>query len=83
MKAAAEIVSEHSLEVLEFRELRRKSPRQETLSDVVKDFGIVYVTSITGKGCSGCETQKPLFKELAGRMIGQHAGKVRFTNIHV
>jgi len=83
MQTAPEIVSEHSVEVLEFRELRKKSPMQEILSDLVKDFGIVYVTSITRDGCSGCETQKPLFKELAGRVTVEHSSSVYFRNIHV
>ncbi len=83
MIASAETASEHSLEVLHFRELKRKPPREQTLSDLVKNFGIVYVTSITRHGCSGCKTQKPLFKELAGRMTVEHAGRVHFTNIHV
>ncbi len=79
----AETVSNWSLEALEFRELTKRFPGRETLSELVKDFGIVYVTSITRQGCSGCETQKPLFKELAGKMSSDYAGKVHFTNLHV
>ena len=83
LTAVAETVSNHSLEALEFRELKKRLHGRETLSELVKDFGIVYVTAITRQGCSGCETQKPLFKELAGKMSSDHAGKVHFTNIHV
>jgi hypothetical protein len=81
--AGAETVSNNSPEALEFRELKKRFPGRETLSELVKDFGIVYVTSITRRGCSGCETQKPLFRELAGKMVSDYAGKVHFTNVHV
>lgn len=53
------------------------------LSSIVKDYGTVYVTSITRDGCSGCEEQKPLFQDLATRLEGQHTGKVAFSNLHV
>ena len=83
LTTAAEAVSDHALEALEFSELKNRFPGRETLSELVKDFGIVYVTSITRQGCSGCETQKPLFRELAGKMSSDFAGRVRFTNVHV
>jgi hypothetical protein len=81
--AGAETVSNNSPEALEFRELKKRFPGRETLSELVKDFGIVYVTSITRRGCSGCGTQKPLFRVLAGKMVSDYAGKVHFTNVHV
>ncbi len=83
MTAVADTVSNYSLEALEFRELKNRFPGGETLSGLVKDFGIVYVTSITRQGCSGCETQKPLFKELAERMGSDYPSKAHFTNVHV
>ncbi len=83
MTAVAETVSDRSLEVLGFRELEGRFPGREPLPELVKDFGIVYVTSITRQGCSGCETQKPLFRELARKMVSDHSGRVSFTNVHV
>ena len=53
------------------------------MNDLVNEYGIVYVTSITRQGCSGCETQKPLFKALAEKMTHENAGKVRFRRFHV
>ncbi len=54
-----------------------------SLSSVVKEYGIVYVTSITRDNCSGCAEQKPLFQDLAVRFDNQHHGKVAFSNVHV
>ena len=53
------------------------------LSQIVREYGVVYVTSITRDGCSGCEEQKPLFRDLAKRLSDDHHGKVSFNNIHV
>jgi hypothetical protein len=53
------------------------------MDDIVKEYGIVYVTSITRDGCSGCEEQKPLFRELAEKLDGQHPDRTRFSNVHV
>ena len=53
------------------------------LSAIVQDYGVVYVTSITRDGCSGCEEQKPLFKDLAVRLHGQNQGRMLFNNVHV
>ncbi len=83
LTAAAETFSDHSPESLEFCELKKQFAGRETVSELVKDFGIVYVTSITRQGCSGCETQKPLFKELAERMGSDYPSKAHFTNVHV
>jgi len=70
------------LEVLSFQELKKRTT-SEALNDLVNEYGIVYVTSITRQGCSGCETQKPLFKALAEKMTHENAGKVRFKRFHV
>lgn len=55
----------------------------DPLSTVVTDYGTVYVTSITRDGCSGCDEQKPLFRELAVRLESQHGGRVAFSNLHI
>ena len=55
----------------------------DPLSTIVKDYGMVYITSITRDGCSGCEEQKPLFQELAVRLDSRHPGKVAFSNLHI
>lgn len=69
------------VETVEFQRflLDKNSP----VESLVKDYGIVYVTSITRDGCSGCAEQKPLFRELAGKMREKHQGVVRFTNVHI
>ncbi len=66
---------------LNFKELR--SVGTDLLSDLVKDYGVVYVTAITRDGCSGCEEQKPLFRQLAEKLGGQHQGKVKFSDVHI
>ncbi|HEX4921404.1 MAG TPA: hypothetical protein VFV92_11770 [Candidatus Bathyarchaeia archaeon] len=53
------------------------------LSHIVREYGVVYVTSITRDGCSGCQEQKPLFRDLASRLSDEHHGKLSFNNIHV
>ena len=53
------------------------------LTNIVKDYGVVYVTAITRDGCSGCEEQKPLFRELAKKIEGQHQNKTKFSDIHI
>ena len=55
----------------------------DPISSIVKDYGKVYVTSITRDGCSGCDEQKSLFRDLATRLDGQHFGKVAFSNLHI
>ena len=55
----------------------------DPLQTVVKDYGIVYVTSLTRDGCSGRDEQKPLFRELAVRLGSQYSGKVAFSNLHI
>ena len=53
------------------------------LSRIVSDYGVVYVTSITRDGCSGCEEQKPHYRDLANRLSSEHRDKFSFNNIHV
>jgi thiol-disulfide isomerase/thioredoxin len=53
------------------------------LSRLVKDYHVVYVTSITRDGCSGCEEQKPLFQKLAQKVEKEYPGKTSFSNIHI
>jgi hypothetical protein len=50
---------------------------------LVKEYGVVYVTSITRDGCSGCEEQKPLFRELAGKIRKEHPSKSKFIDVHI
>jgi hypothetical protein len=53
------------------------------MEEVCNVMGVVYVTSITRDGCSGCMEQKPLYRELAGKMDAKHPGLLSFANIHV
>lgn len=82
MIVSTEVVSKETPEVLEFNQLKARSTA-EALTELVKEFGIVYVTALTRQGCSGCETQKPLFKTLAEKMSGENSGKVLFRSLHV
>ena len=56
---------------------------ENALSAIVENYGVVYVTSITRDGCSGCEEQKPLFKDLATRLERENRGNISFGNVHV
>jgi hypothetical protein len=56
---------------------------KNALPFLVNEYGIVYVTSITRDGCSGCIEQKPLFEQLAMKIEQEHPGKTRFSNIHI
>ena len=71
-----------AVETLEFGRLDA-TENGRPLEFLVKDYGVVYVTSITRDGCSGCAEQKPLFRELAARMSEKHKGEVHFSNIHI
>lgn len=53
------------------------------LSNVVKDYGVVYVTAITRDRCSGCEEQKPMFRKLAEELRDRYPGKTEFSDVHV
>ncbi len=57
--------------------------RNSPVEDLVRDYGVIYITSITRDGCSGCAEQKSLFRELAGKMSEKHPGQVHFKNIHI
>jgi len=70
-----------SVEKIEFKELVKAGI--DSLAHIVKDFGSVYVTSITRDGCSGCEEQKPLYQALASKVGREHPGKTVFSNVHV
>ena len=82
MTTLAETVFEDSVELVEFRELKNRGSN-EFLSEIVSDFGVVYVTALTREGCSGCETQKPMFSARASRLSRENSGKVRFRRLHV
>jgi hypothetical protein len=82
LTVSAEVVLREVPEIVEFNQLKSRTAA-EALTDLVKEFGIVYVTSITRQGCSGCETQKPLFKTLAEKMTGENTARVRFRSFHV
>ena len=68
---------------VEFAELNGSSSVEDRMEKMMPDLGVVYVTSITRDGCSGCMEQKPLFNELAAKMSGQHSSLVSFARIHI
>ena len=82
MTVSAEVVLREVPEIVEFNQLKSRTTA-EALSQLVSEFGIVYVTALTRQGCSGCETQKPLFKTLAEKMTGENTARVRFRSFHV
>src|SRR5205809_7702522 len=82
MTLSAEVVSKEVPEVVEFTQLKSRTT-VEALKELVKDYGIVYVTALTRQGCTGCETQKPLFKTLAEETNQENPGKVRFQSFHM
>jgi len=82
LTVSAEVVLKEVPEIVEFNRLKSRTTA-EALTQLVSEFGIVYVTSLTRQGCSGCETQKPLFKTLAEKMTGENAARVRFRSFHV
>ncbi len=80
MTLTSQIPENSPVRTLEFQELDRSlSP----IENLVNNFGIVYVTSITRDGCSGCSEQKPLFQELASKMTGKQQQNAVFSNVHV
>ena len=79
MPTTSQLVSP-SVETFEFRDLNSLGNPVEAL---VRELGMVYVTAITRDGCSGCEEQKPLFRELASKMSSELSAKVHFANVHV
>ena len=68
---------------VEFRELKLGHGTNDHWEKLVESFGVVYVTSITRDGCSGCIEQKPLFRELASRLTKDSPDLIRFSNIHI
>ena len=82
MTLTSQLAPESSVRKVEFRQLE-PLPGQNPIDSLVEDFGVVYVTSITRDGCSGCQEQKPLYAQLATRMVEKHKGQVVFSNIHV
>ena len=82
MTVSAEVVAKEIPEIVEFNQLKSRTTA-ETLRELVSNFGIVYVTALTRQGCSGCETQKPLFKSLAEKMSQESPERVRFRSFHV
>jgi hypothetical protein len=82
MTVSAEVVLRDVPEIVEFNQLKSRTAT-EALTNLVDEFGIVYVTALTRQGCSGCETQKPLFKTLAEKLTGENAARVRFRSLHV
>jgi hypothetical protein len=75
-------MADDRLEVIEFPGSIKRT-RTEAIAALVSDYGVVYVTALTRKGCSGCEEQKPLFEALAARMSRETAGKVKFRRVHM
>ena len=82
MTVSTEVLPKETPEVVEFNQLKARSTA-EALTELVKEFGVVYVTALTRQGCSGCETQKPLFKTLAERVSRENPEKVLFRSFHV
>lgn len=82
MTLTAEVVSKATPEIIEFNQLRSRTTA-EALKELVNEFGTVYITALTRQGCSGCETQKPLYQTLAGKLTQENPGKVRFRSFHV
>ncbi len=82
MTVSAEVVLKEVPEIVDFSQLNCRTTA-DALAQLVSEFGIVYVTALTRQGCSGCETQKPLFKTLAEKMTGENTARVRFRSFHV
>ncbi len=82
MTVSAEVVLKEVPEIVDFSQLNSRTTA-DALAQLVSEFGIVYVTALTRQGCSGCETQKPLFKTLAEKMTGENTARVRFRSFHV
>lgn len=84
MSQASQLAAADSLvRRIEFSSLDVQHSKGGHLEAMCNVLGVVYVTSITRDGCSGCAEQKPLFRELAGKMEAKHPGMLSFSNIHV
>jgi hypothetical protein len=79
---SSQLSQETNVEVIEFQRLKNL-PERDAIEAIVKELAVVYVTSITRDGCSGCMEQKPLFRELAQKMSSDLAERVHFSNVHV
>ena len=82
MSVSTTVVVKETPETLEFSQLKSRTAA-EALRELVSEYGTVYVTALTRQGCSGCETQKPLYKSLAEKMSMENPEKVRFRSFHV
>ncbi len=83
MSQASQLAIDSPVRIIEFSQLASQPSTIGHFEKIVTTLGVVYVTSITRDGCSGCEEQNPLFKDLAARMATSHPGLVSFSNIHV
>ena len=82
MTVSSQLSVDKNVELIEFQRLKELSDTG-AVEALAKELGIVYVTSITRDGCSGCMEQKPLFRELARKMKSDLGGNVHFANVHV
>jgi hypothetical protein len=82
VSVSAEMVAKETPEIVELSQLKSRTA-VEAIRELVNEFGIVYVTALTRQGCSGCETQKPLFKSLAEKMNRESPERVRFRSFYV
>jgi hypothetical protein len=82
LTVSAEVVYKETPEIVEFDQLKSRTT-EEALRELVNEFGIVYVTALTRQGCSGCETQKPLYQTLAGKLTRENPMKMLFRSFHV
>ena len=57
--------------------------RKQPFEALVLQPSTVYVYALTRDRCAGCETQKPLFEDLADKIHDKYDDKVKFFNIHV
>ncbi len=83
MSKTSQVFADPAVQTLEFKELIDEPSHGNLVGNLVKELGVVYVTSITRDGCSGCAEQKPLFNEMASKTAAKHQGKVVFSNIHI
>lgn len=70
-----------SVRKFKFNELAKSGG--DGIAAIVENYGVVYVTSVTRDGCSGCTEQKPMFEELARKVTGENQARTVFNNIHV
>ncbi|HEV2118581.1 MAG TPA: hypothetical protein VGS11_00525 [Candidatus Bathyarchaeia archaeon] len=82
MTVSSQLSADTSVELVEFQHLKGL-PNNNAVEALVKNLGVVYVTSITRDGCSGCTEQKPLYRELARKMSADLLEKVHFSNVHI